>query len=254
MRNNSPKKEDAVIFLEKLNEWNTDNPMGRTHLSEFLSCLPREEPVLIGTRFEVCDCGRWNVVNKYCLLQKWIGIRDGIIWITSSGKTKLKRNSNNSLIKIADINKLPRNAQENTGDNSILQKGMIFEDDREGQDEFRRILINQYGKCLLSGNEIKNILEAAHVERHNEGGIMHISNGILLTRNFHKLFDDKYILLKYDESIRKIKIYVHPDIQNDNIISEIDKFEIDFPDSLKKEYLIERFEKDKRDEKWKGLL
>ncbi len=64
---------------------------------------------------------------------------------------------------------------------------------RMGQQEFRDGLFKMYSNtCVISGNICDVELEAAHIVPYAESGSYDLSNGLLLTSNFHKTFD-KYL-------------------------------------------------------------
>ena len=64
---------------------------------------------------------------------------------------------------------------------------------RMGQQEFRDELFKIYSNtCVISGNICDVELEAAHIVPYAESGSYDLSNGLLLTSNFHKTFD-KYL-------------------------------------------------------------
>ena len=61
---------------------------------------------------------------------------------------------------------------------------------RRGQPAFRQALLQAYdGKCAISGCDVVDALEAAHVVPASAGGSTHIGNGILLRADLHTLFD-----------------------------------------------------------------
>lgn len=61
---------------------------------------------------------------------------------------------------------------------------------RPAQAKFRIAVCAAYaGKCALSGTGVLSALEAAHVEPFRSGGVDHISNGVLLRADLHRLFD-----------------------------------------------------------------
>jgi HNH endonuclease len=61
---------------------------------------------------------------------------------------------------------------------------------RIGQDKFRRIILKAYGStCLLTGERIPNILEAAHIIPVESKGSDDVNNGICLRVDVHRLFD-----------------------------------------------------------------
>lgn len=66
---------------------------------------------------------------------------------------------------------------------------------RKLQKKWKKNLLNKYKKCLVTGNENKDLLEACHIvdlsnaeyqDKFNE------NNGIILEASFHKLFDRFY--------------------------------------------------------------
>lgn len=73
---------------------------------------------------------------------------------------------------------------------------------REGQPEFRRDLILAYGsKCALTGCDVVDALDAAHIIPHaligNLG--MHVANGLLLRGDIHTLFDKRLLAIHEEQ-------------------------------------------------------
>ena len=69
---------------------------------------------------------------------------------------------------------------------------------RRGQPEFRNNLLDAYGKaCCVTGCKVIELLEAAHIDPHSEGGNYSLQNGLLLRSDIHTLFDQ--YLLAFDE-------------------------------------------------------
>jgi hypothetical protein len=64
------------------------------------------------------------------------------------------------------------------------------EKERKYQTEFSKKIFNRDNKCIVTnkGNSIE--FEACHIVPVSEGGDYTESNGLLLTRNLHKLYDD----------------------------------------------------------------
>jgi hypothetical protein len=61
---------------------------------------------------------------------------------------------------------------------------------RQGQPGFRRRLLEAYdGRCAVTGTDVVDVLEAAHIEPHAQGGSMETSNGLLLRADLHTMFD-----------------------------------------------------------------
>lgn len=61
---------------------------------------------------------------------------------------------------------------------------------RKGQADFRRRLMKAYGgKCCITGCNVKEVLEAAHINGHAKETDYSTSNGLLLRADIHTLFD-----------------------------------------------------------------
>lgn len=61
---------------------------------------------------------------------------------------------------------------------------------RLGQGSFRTLVIDAYQRrCAITGESTLPTLEAAHIRAYASDGLHHVSNGLLLRSDFHKLFD-----------------------------------------------------------------
>lgn len=60
---------------------------------------------------------------------------------------------------------------------------------RRGQKSFRNSLLKSKSICAVTGCELIDILEAAHIDAYRNDGHNHISNGLLLRSDIHTLFD-----------------------------------------------------------------
>lgn len=61
---------------------------------------------------------------------------------------------------------------------------------RQGQAGFRARLMDAYdGRCAISDCDLTDVLEAAHITPHSQGGQMETTNGLLLRADLHTLFD-----------------------------------------------------------------
>lgn len=91
--------------------------------------------------------------------------------------------SENYLSDYFDDDYIPSNKDERP---KIIQA--IFA--RRGQQKFRDSLRNLYGdKCMITGCEILDVIEAAHINPYKGEKDNHISNGLLLRSDIHTLFD-----------------------------------------------------------------
>lgn len=74
---------------------------------------------------------------------------------------------------------------------------------REGQEEFRRSLFSAYGgKCCITGESTKEVLQAAHIQSYINKHSHHIQNGLLLRSDFHLLYDSGLMTILEDYTIR----------------------------------------------------
>jgi putative restriction endonuclease len=74
---------------------------------------------------------------------------------------------------------------------------------RLGQGSFRTLVIDAYERrCAVTGEHTLPVLEAAHIVPYANQGPHHISNGLLLRSDFHKLFDAGLVTIEPDLKVR----------------------------------------------------
>ena len=87
---------------------------------------------------------------------------------------------------------------------------------RLNQEEFRKLLLNKYKKCIITNNNCIDELEACHIVEYKDSGESDINNGLLLERNIHSTFDKNLwcinpdtllieIINEHDGTIKKYK-------------------------------------------------
>lgn len=65
---------------------------------------------------------------------------------------------------------------------------------RLGQGAFRVLVTDIYNRrCSITGERTLPALEAAHIQPYGDGGVHKASNGLLLRRDIHSLFDAGYV-------------------------------------------------------------
>jgi putative restriction endonuclease len=70
---------------------------------------------------------------------------------------------------------------------------------RLGQGAFRIAVTEAYGRqCAISGGKVLPALDAAHIRPYAEGGTHTKSNGILLRKDIHSVFDSGYATIDTD--------------------------------------------------------
>lgn len=73
---------------------------------------------------------------------------------------------------------------------------------RREQAQFRADLKRVYGpRCAISGCEVEAVLDACHILSHAAGGPTKASNGLLLRRDLHRLFDLGLIAVDPEERL-----------------------------------------------------
>jgi putative restriction endonuclease len=84
--------------------------------------------------------------------------------------------------------------------------------ERRGQQKFRSALFDRYSAiCMISGCQIMDILEAAHINPYRGINDNHVANGIVLRADLHTLFDLNLIGIEPET----LTIYFHPKIDDE---------------------------------------
>ena len=85
---------------------------------------------------------------------------------------------------------------------------------REGQGAFRLRLLTSYnGQCAITGEHTEPVLDAAHIQPYRGPRSNHVQNGLLLTKEFHALFDRGYVTVT-PEHIIQVSPRLKKDWQN----------------------------------------
>lgn len=73
---------------------------------------------------------------------------------------------------------------------------------REGQGAFRLRLLDAYTRrCAITGEHTEVVLDAAHVQPYLGPASNHVQNGLVLTKEFHALFDAGYVTVTPDHEV-----------------------------------------------------
>ena len=74
---------------------------------------------------------------------------------------------------------------------------------RRGQGAFRLAVTDAYGRqCAILGGKVLPALDAAHIRSYGDGGEHDVSNGLLLRRDIHSVFDAGYVT--FDDDLRMV--------------------------------------------------
>jgi putative restriction endonuclease len=80
---------------------------------------------------------------------------------------------------------------------------LVAQAEREGQGTFRARLLDAYGgRCAITGEHTEPVLDAAHIQPYLGPRSNHLQNGLLLTKEFHTLFDRGYVTITPEHVIR----------------------------------------------------
>ena len=80
---------------------------------------------------------------------------------------------------------------------------------RRGQRKFRKALTDRYGPvCIISGCEIFEIVEAAHIWPYQGEASNNVKNGLLLRADLHTLFDLNLLAIHP----KTMKVHLHPSV------------------------------------------
>ncbi|MCI0614282.1 HNH endonuclease [bacterium] len=84
--------------------------------------------------------------------------------------------------------------------------------EREGQAEFRELLLKTYGSCCISGCAVEQVLDAAHIDPFQGKEFNHPQNGLLLRKDLHALFDNNLMAIHPGT----LKVYFAPEVASDS--------------------------------------
>ena len=129
---------------------------------------------------------------------KWISLPKS--WATSIQTFKKYSTEQSEGLKLWELasnhlgvaNYDERNPAERFGKPHLIQP-------RLGQRAFRSVVIDAYGRrCAVTRERTLPALDAAHIRPYREGGEHKVSNGLLLRRDIHSLFDSGYVTVTPD--------------------------------------------------------
>lgn len=97
---------------------------------------------------------------------------------------------------------------------------------RRGQPQFRNRLLQAYaGRCAVTDVDVPEVLEAAHIRSHAEGGTMATSNGLLLRADIHTMFDLRLIAI----GTTHWRVLVHPPIASSKLGQQLQGASVRLP-------------------------
>ncbi|MDZ8184383.1 MAG: pentapeptide repeat-containing protein [Nostoc sp. ChiSLP02] len=109
---------------------------------------------------------------------------------------------------------------------------------RPGQEEFKKALIEIYGaKCIITGCNIEEVIEAAHIIPYRNQDSHNIANGLLLRVDLHRLFD-KYLLTIHPETRR---VLIAPELMDGykDILGKTIETRLSGEDAINHKYVLD---------------
>lgn len=104
-----------------------------------------------------------------------------------------------------DQGKVPDDLAERFTPLDIDERSLVLREisEREGQGAFRLRLLRAYGsQCAITGEHTVPVLDAAHIQPYLGPRSNHVQNGLLLTKEFHALFDAGYVGVTPDYEVK----------------------------------------------------
>lgn len=103
---------------------------------------------------------------------------------------------------------------------------------RPGQARFRESILHAFGgKCILTGNDMPTVLEAAHIRPVAHHGNDANANGLCLRSDIHQLFDSGHLRINPHGDL-----FLSDSARRNNNYSTLPKF-VDLPDFVSRELL-----------------
>jgi putative restriction endonuclease len=140
---------------------------------------------------------------------RWIPWTSAEGWAPNHVRGKTERDSTRAVQLLSEIQRdalhVPADFLERFRPLEVDERTLVLREsvEREGQGTFRLRLLDAYGgRCAVTGEHTEPVLDAAHIQPYLGPSSNHVQNGILLTKEFHALFDRGYVGVTPDHEIR----------------------------------------------------
>jgi hypothetical protein len=165
--------------------------LAEVELSEGFSATPGAWTIRLGGRTEVIDNFEKGAIRRY---GEWRA--------TGAGRRAFQKAYGVQAAANADGISDDRDITLEEVRRSVVRTVQV----RRGQAEFRAKLIKVYeGRCAISGCNVVDALEAAHIYPVNILGSHDLANGLLLRADIHLLFDLN--LIRIDPTTRRVSLH-----------------------------------------------
>jgi putative restriction endonuclease len=131
-------------------------------------------------------------------------------WAPNIVQGKAERDERHSSRLLAEIQYDSMTTPEDLDEGAFLpldvdERELVLASQREriGQGAFRTRLLRTYERrCAITGEHTEVVLDAAHIQPYLGPSSNHVQNGVLLTKEFHALFDAGYVTVTPDYEVR----------------------------------------------------
>jgi len=159
---------------------------GAGHVEDHeVGCIMLSSPVFFAPGRLVDGPSDWRdpiVTGKYYDLAQGEGVR---IWQECQERLAFPE-------VLSDRPNRPEFPEERYGEPALSRR-------RLGQGIFQLVVCDAYGRaCAVTSEHSLPALEAAHIQPFAEGGVHHVTNGLLLRSDVHRLFDKGYVTVTPD--------------------------------------------------------
>lgn len=142
--------------------------------------------------------------------ERWIPWTEREGWSKNIVQGKREQDANRASLLLAEIQHDHLTAPEELSEPTFVP---LEADEREfilartrlrvGQGTFRSRLLDAYGRrCVITGEHTEIVLDAAHIQPYLGPRSNHLQNGLLLTKEFHALFDKGYVTVTPELEVR----------------------------------------------------
>lgn len=141
---------------------------------------------------------------------RWIPWSDDQGWARNIVQGKQERDPDRASRLLAEIQydrlTLPEDLDESPFEPLDVDERQLVlaqQHTREGQGTFRTRVLDAYGRrCAITGEHTEIVLDAAHIQPYLGPRSNHVQNGLLLTKEFHTLFDRGYVTVTPEYRVR----------------------------------------------------
>ncbi len=150
--------------------------------------------------------------------ERWLPWGKAEGWHANIVRGKTERDSRRGLLLFAEMDAdqqlIPDDLSERPFEPfDVDERSVVIEPriEREGQGAFRTRILDAYGRrCAITGEHTEPVLDAAHIQPYRGARSNHVQNGLLLTKEFHTLFDLGYVAVTPEHDV-----LVSPALQRD---------------------------------------